>query len=103
MTFLNGDHLRVVSVVTVDGVRPKLDESGQQMFKETLLPLTAKKNLEERNQGLPKHLKMKIEVVRSIQDIPEQQKEQETKSEIPAGNVRRLTMGEAQHLKKHSL
>lgn len=64
MTFLNGDHLRVVSVVTVDGDRPKI-ENGQQKYKETLLPLTAKKNLEERNQGLPKHLKMQIEVVKS--------------------------------------
>jgi hypothetical protein len=103
MTFLNGDHLRIVSVITVDGVRPKLDETGQQMFKETLLPLTARKNLEERNQGLPKHLKMKIEVVKSVQDVSDQQPQpaQGAKSEPPAGNVRRLTMGEAQHLKKH--
>lgn len=62
--FFNGDHLRVVSVITEDGVRPKLID-GQQMYKETLLPLTAKKNMEERNQGLPKHLKMTIEVVKS--------------------------------------
>lgn len=63
--FFNGDHLRVVSVITEDGVRPKLDGTGRQMLKEALLPLTAKKNLEERNRELPKHLKMQIEVVRS--------------------------------------
>lgn len=66
MTFLNGDHLRVVSVITEDGVRPKLDESGRQMVKETLLPLTAKKHMEERNRELPNHLKMKIEVAKSV-------------------------------------
>lgn len=96
MTFLNGDHLRIISVITEDGVRPKL-ENGQQMYKETLLPLTAKKHMEERNRELPKHLKMTIEVVGSVQDVPVQ----ETQSEPPAGNVRRLTMGEAQNLKKH--
>lgn len=64
MTFLNGDHLRIVSVITEDGVRPRLDETGRQMQKETLLPVTAKKHMERRNEELPKHLKMKIEVVK---------------------------------------
>jgi hypothetical protein len=101
MTFLNGDHLRIVSVITEDGIRPKLDETGRQMYKETLLPLTAKKHMDERNRELPKHLKMTIEVVRYFQEIPEQQTEQETKTEPAPGNVRRLTIGEAPHLKKH--
>ena len=100
MTFLNGDHLRVVSVITEDGVRPKL-VNGTQVFKETLLPLTAKKHIEERNRELPNHLKMKIEVVKFMEEVVETEEDQETKNEPPAGNVRRLTMSEAQNLKKN--
>lgn len=104
MNFLNGDHLRVVTPVTVDGDRPKI-ENGQQVYKETQLPLTAKKHLEERNSALPKHLKMEIEVVKSVRDIPDQQLRpaQEPKSETLPGKIRQFTMAEAQNLKKHSL
>lgn len=73
MNFISGDYLRVTSVQTEDGSRPKLDENGRQMYKETELPLTAKKYMEKRNELLPNHLKMKIEIVKSIQDGTEQQ------------------------------
>ena len=64
-TFMNGDYLRVVSPITVDGVQPLLDDEGKKVYKETFLPITAKKVIEERNLKLPEYLKKKIEVVSS--------------------------------------
>jgi hypothetical protein len=63
MDFLNSDHLRVVTPVTTNGVQPKLDDRGTQVYKETLLPLSAKKALMEQNNNLPNHLKKTIELV----------------------------------------
>ncbi len=54
--------LRVVSPVTEDGNRPKIDpDTKQAIYKETFLPMTAKKALEEQNRRLPNHLKKSIE------------------------------------------
>lgn len=52
--------LRVVSPVTVDGNRPKIVD-GKQVYKETYLPKTAKRALENQNKRLPEHLRKKIE------------------------------------------
>jgi hypothetical protein len=52
--------LRVVSPVTVDGNRPKI-VNGMQVYKETYLPKTARRALENQNKRLPDHLKKKIE------------------------------------------
>lgn len=70
MSFTDTKHLLVTSVQTEDGLRPKLDEKGQQMYKETQLPLTAKRHMEKRNALLPNHLKMKIEVVEPTPEEP---------------------------------
>lgn len=60
--YFKSSYLRVVTPVTEDGNRPKL-YNGQQVYKETALPLSAKKHLEEQNRKLPSHLKKIIEVV----------------------------------------
>ena len=63
MQFFTQGYLRVTSPLTIDGTRPKYDEQGRMMYKETELPLTAKKHLDRQNINLPNHLKKKIEVV----------------------------------------
>jgi hypothetical protein len=60
-----GDYLRVLSPKTTNGINLKLDEDDRVEYKETFLPLTAKKALEEQNKKLPDHLKKKIEPVYS--------------------------------------
>lgn len=54
--------LRVTSPVTVDGNRPKIVD-GKQVYKETLLPKTAKRALENQNKRWPEHLRKKIEAL----------------------------------------
>lgn len=66
--FPNGT-IRVLSPITEDGNRPKLDKSGQRMWKEDFFPVTALKAFERRNARLPDHLKKKIEPV-SNGDVP---------------------------------
>lgn len=61
MYFANS-YLRVVTPVTEDGNRPRII-NGQQVFKETALPLSAKKMLMEQNRNLPVHLRKIIEEV----------------------------------------
>jgi hypothetical protein len=80
MYFLNGDHIRVVTPITVNGVIPKLDEHGMQAYKETFLPLTAKKFIEEQNLNLPNHLKKIIEIIsdKDEQPAPHQADQTET-------------------------
>lgn len=60
--YFTSSYLRVVTPVTEDGNRPRII-NGQQVFKETALPLSAKKHLMERNRNLPQHLRMTIEEV----------------------------------------
>lgn len=62
MIFPNGT-IRVLTPITEDGNRPKLDRSGQQEWKEDFFPLSAQRHFERRNSRLPNHLKKKIEVV----------------------------------------
>ena len=60
--YFTNSYLRVVTPVTEDGNRPRII-NGQQVFKETALPLSAKKYLIAQNQGLPVHLRKLIEEV----------------------------------------
>jgi hypothetical protein len=60
--YFTDSYLRVVTPVTEDGNRPRIVNS-QQVFKETALPLSAKKMLMEQNRGLPVHLRKTIEEV----------------------------------------
>lgn len=71
MNFLNGDHLRILTPVTIDGITLKLDESNKAQYKETHLPMTAKKAMMLQNTRLPNHLKKKIEVVSANQPAVE--------------------------------
>ena len=60
--YFTSSYLRVVTPVTEDGNRPRI-VNGQQVFKETALPLSAKKHLIEQNRNLPVHLRKIIEEV----------------------------------------
>ncbi len=60
--YFKDSYLRVVTPVTEDGNRPRI-VNGQQVFKETALPLSAKKHLIEQNRNLPVHLRKIIEEV----------------------------------------
>lgn len=60
--YFTSSYLRVVTPVTEDGNRPRII-NGQQVFKETALPLSAKKHLTEQNRNLPVHLRKIIEEV----------------------------------------
>lgn len=64
--YFQGAYLRVLTPKTTNGMIP-LIENGQQVFIENFLPLTAKKQLERKNQRLTKngfgHLVAKIEIV----------------------------------------
>jgi hypothetical protein len=69
--YFKGDYLRVISPVTEDGNRPKIDPvSGLPVYKETALPTTAKKSLDIQNRRLPAHLRKKIELVStSVEEV----------------------------------
>lgn len=61
---IKGDYLRVLSPRTADGNRPMIGEDGRIIYKETELPMSAKKALDFWNKKLPPHLQKVIEVVR---------------------------------------
>ena len=63
-----GSYLRVSSPITSNGTNIKLDETGRAMYRETFLPLSARKELENQNKKLPEHLRKKIEVVHDSLD-----------------------------------
>jgi hypothetical protein len=67
--YFKSSYLRVVTPVTEDGNRPKII-NGQQVFKETALPLSAKKMLVEQNRNLPVHLRKIIEEVHNTEVQP---------------------------------
>lgn len=64
--YFTGPYLRITTPRTTNGIIPKL-QNGQQVFKETFLPLSAKKQIEKKNARLIKrgfkHLVSTIEVV----------------------------------------
>lgn len=67
--YFKSSYLRVVTPVTEDGNRPRII-NGQQVFKETALPLSAKKQLMEQNRNLPVHLRKIIEEVHNDEVQP---------------------------------
>lgn len=63
MIFPNGT-IRVVTPVTEDGNRPKIDPvTRQPVYKEDFFPKSAMKAFKDQNNRLPAHLKKIIEVV----------------------------------------
>lgn len=86
MQFFTQGYLRVTSPMTIDGTHPKYDEQGRIMYKETELPLTAKKHIDRQNSRLPDHLKKKIEVIGPDGPAAIQPEPQGTKAvDIPSG------------------
>ena len=67
--YFTSSYLRVVSPVTEDGNRPKI-VNGMPVYKETALPLSAKKMLMEQNRNLPNHLRKTIEEVHNEEVQP---------------------------------
>lgn len=67
--YFTSSYLRVVTPVTEDGNRPRI-VNGVQVFKETALPLSAKKMLMEQNRNLPVHLRKTIEEVHNNDEQP---------------------------------
>lgn len=63
MSLFKGKYLRVITPVTSDGSSPILNAEGKLEVKETLLPVSAKRDLDLKNKYLPDILKMKIEIV----------------------------------------
>lgn len=59
----NNSYLRVLTPQTIDGVNLAYDEDKKPIFKETHLPLTAKKYLEIENENRPQQIKHTLEVV----------------------------------------
>lgn len=55
-------HLLVKKPITSNGVNPVM-EGGKIIYRESIVQLTARKDLEKINSKLPDHLKMIIEVV----------------------------------------
>lgn len=64
--YFTGPYLRITTPRTTNGIIPKL-QNGQQLSKETFLPLSARKQIEKKNARLVKrgfkHLVSTIEVV----------------------------------------
>lgn len=64
--YFTGPYLRVTTPKTTNGLIP-LMKNGAQVVREDFLPLSAKKQLEQKNRRLEKnghrHLLMEIEVV----------------------------------------
>lgn len=79
----DSSYLRVLTPRTIDGMNVKYDDQRQVMFKETHLPVTARKYLLEENMSLPEHLHHKIEEV-AFEVAPAQTKKAPTMAELQA-------------------
>ena len=64
---LGPKYLRVLTPQTVDGINLKYDDSSQVVYKETHLPLSARKYLDQENADRPKQLLHIITVVDETQ------------------------------------
>lgn len=62
MSYFKGAYLRVETPRTIDGTVPLMID-GVQQYKESHLPLSARKALERRNEKIAPFLRHKIEVV----------------------------------------
>lgn len=64
--YFTGPHLRVITPITTNGMIPKIID-GEVQYKTTFLPLSAKRQMESKNNRLLKkgfkHLMAEIEVV----------------------------------------
>lgn len=63
MSYFTGDYLRVLTPKTINGVVPMTGPDGRVVYKESHLPVTAKRHLEASNRKRSAHLKHKIELV----------------------------------------
>lgn len=63
--------LKVETPITIDGINLKYDQNNQVQYKETFLPITAKKEIERNAARLPKQLQPKITVMSGDTDTPE--------------------------------
>lgn len=63
--YFKGTYLRVLSPRTSNGVNLLVGSDDRVIYKESLLPLSSKRFIEQQNTKLPDHLKKKIEVVHS--------------------------------------
>lgn len=61
--FFDGPYLRVLTPETSDGVNLMMVKD-KKVYRESHLPLTARKHLERKNLKLPEHLRHKIEEVK---------------------------------------
>lgn len=62
MSFFQGQYLRILTPRTFDGVNLKMVDN-QPVYKESHLPVTARKHMVELNSKLPPHLRHIIEDV----------------------------------------
>lgn len=60
----NADYIRVEKPVTKDGRTLMYDDQRRPIFKSIDLPISAKKELEKRNEKLPEELRLKITVMK---------------------------------------
>lgn len=60
----NTDYIRVEKPVTKDGRTLMYDDERRPIFKSIDLPISAKKELEKRNEKLPEELRLKITVMK---------------------------------------
>jgi hypothetical protein len=86
MSFFQGNYLRVLTPQTIDGINLAYDANQRPIFKETHLPLTARKHLERKNEKLPAQLKKKIEVVDVESYSAQEEVKQEPVTEKPTKN-----------------
>lgn len=63
MSYFQGNYLRVLTPQTIDGINLAYDKNNQPIFKETHLPVTARKHLDKKNLKLPIQLRKQIELV----------------------------------------
>lgn len=79
MSLFKGKYLRVLTPITSDGSSPKLNADGRIDVKETLLPVSAKRDLDLKNKYLPDLLKMKIDIVDDDAEQPAKEAKVATK------------------------
>lgn len=63
MSYFPGDYLRILTPQTTDGVNLKYGVDQKPVYKEMHLPLSARKQMEKKNEKRPLHLRHIIEHV----------------------------------------
>ena len=62
---INAGKIKVRTPQTTDGVNIAYDENDRPVYKETVLPASARKHFESLNANLPTQLRHKIEDVKT--------------------------------------